>query len=152
VSSARYQYLGLAIITVLVCTALAQLASLGATTNGVVLATTAAWMLVRIAVLLVRPFPIDHWDSERAETMAMLRSVREQVARTPPGQVALIENQPFGLSRGFANMFPGWAGMFVVFFPDNTIDGRPVRFLVSEDDWERAQARDGRIAALVTRR
>jgi hypothetical protein len=152
VSSPRYHYLGLAIITVLVCTALAQVAALGATANRVVLATTAAWMLVRIAVLVVRPFPIDHWDSERAETRAMLRSVREQIARTPPGQVALIENQPFDLSRAFANVYPGWAGMFVVFFPDNTVDGRPVRFLVSEDDWQRAQERDGRIAALVTKR
>ena len=152
VMSSRYQYLGLSLVTLLVCTALAQVAALGATANRIVLATTAAWMVVRIAVLVVQPFPIDHWDSERAETMAMLASIRQQIARTPPGRVALIENQPFGLSRGFASVFPGWAGMFVVFFPDNTVDGRPVRFLVSEDDWQRAQARDGRIAALVTRR
>ena len=46
---------------------------------------------------------------------------------------------------------PGWAAMFVVFFPDNTVDGRSVRFLVSEDDWQRAQARGGRVAALVAR-
>jgi len=150
--SSRYQYLGLSVVTLLVCTALAQVAALGATANGVVLATTAAWMVVRIAVLVVRPFPIDHWDSERAETMAMLSSVRDQIASTPPGQVVMIENQPFGLSRGFASVFPGRAGMFVVFFPDNTVDGRPVRFLVSDDDWQRAQARGGRIAALVTRR
>lgn len=152
VMSSRYQYLGLSVVTLVVCTALAQVAALGATANRVVLATTAAWMVVRIAVLLVRPFPIDHWDSERAETMAMLSSVRRQIASTPPGQVVMIENQPFGLSRGFASVFPGWAGMFVVFFPDNTVDGHPVRFLVSEDDWQRAQARDGRIAALVARR
>ena len=152
VTSSRYQYLGLSVVTLLVCTALAQLAALGPTANRIVLVTTAAWMVVRIVVLVVRPFPIDHWDSERAETMAMLTSVRQQIARTPPGQVALIENQPFGLSRGFANVFPGWAGMFVVFFPDTTVDGRPDRFLVSEDDWQRAQARGGRIATLVTRR
>ena len=152
VTSSRYQYLGLSVVALLVCTALAQVAALGPTANRIVQATTAAWMVVRIVVLMVRPFPIDHWDSERAETMAMLTSVRQQIARTPPGQVALIENQPFGLSRGFANVFPGWAGMFVVFFPDNTVDGRPVRFLVSEDDWQRAQARGGRIATLVTRR
>jgi hypothetical protein len=84
--------------------------------------------------------------------MAMLSSVRHQIASTPPGQVVMIENQPFGLSRGFASVFPGRAGMFVVFFPDNTVDGHPVRFMVSEDDWQRAQARGGRIAALVTRR
>src|SRR5262249_38489579 len=93
------------------------------------------------ATLLLRPFPIDHWDAQRAETMAMLAPIRQQVASTPPGQVATIENQLFGLSHGFPAMFPGWVGMFVVFFPDNTVDGRPVRFLVSEDDFQRAQAR-----------
>jgi len=82
----------------------------------------------------------------------MLASVRQQIASTPPGQVVLIQNQPFDLSRNFPDAFPGRAAMFVVFFPGNTVDGRPVRFLVSEDDWQRAQARDGRIAALVTRR
>jgi len=152
VMSSRYQYLGLSVVTLIVCTALAQVAALGTTAKWIVLATTAAWTVVRIAVLVVRPFPIDHWDSERTGTMAMLSSIQQQIASTPPGQVVLIENQPFGLSRGFPASFPGWAGMFVVFFPDNTVDGRPVRFLVSEDDWQRAQARGGRIAALVTRR
>jgi hypothetical protein len=152
VMASRYQYLGLAVVTVLLCTALAQIAALGDTARRVVLATAALWMVVRVAVLVVRPFPIDHSDSERADTMAMLSSIQQQIASTPPGQVVMIENRPFGLSRGFASVYPGWAGMFVVFFPDNTVDGRPVRFLVSEDDWQRAQARDGRIAALVTRR
>src|SRR5262249_55613782 len=85
VMSSRYQYLGLSVVTLLVCTALAQVAALSATANRVVLATTTAWMVIRIAVLVVRPFPIDHWDSERAETMAMLRSIRQQIASTPSG-------------------------------------------------------------------
>src|SRR5262249_15495998 len=149
---ARYQYLALAVIAVLVCTALAQVAARGPTASALVLGTTGLWLVARIATLVLRPFPIDHWDAQRAETMAMLAAIRQEIARTPPGQVATIENQPFGLSHGLPAMFPGWAGMFVVFVPDSTVDGRPVRFLVSEDDFQRAQARGGRIAALVARR
>ena len=47
---------------------------------------------------------------------------------------------------------PGWAGIFVAFSPDDTIEGRPVRFVGSDDDWQRIQQRGGRIAALVERR
>ncbi len=149
---ARYQYLALAVVAVLVCTALAQVAGRGPTASALVRGSIGIWIVARIAALVLRPFPIDHWDAQRAETMAMLDDIREHVASTAPGEVATIENQPFGLSHGFPSMFPGWAGMFVVFFPDSTVDGRPVRFVVSEDDWERAQARGGRIAALVIRR
>jgi len=46
---------------------------------------------------------------------------------------------------------PGWAGIFVVFSPDDAVEGRPIRFLVPDDDWQRAQQRGGRIAALVER-
>jgi hypothetical protein len=148
----RYQYLALAVVAVLVCTALAQVAARGPTARALVLGSIGVWMVARIAALVLRPFPIDHWDAQRVETTAMLDGIRKHIASTAPGEVATIENQPFGLSHGFPNMFPGWAGMFVVFFPDNTVDGRPVHFVVSEDDWQRAQARGGRIAALVTRR
>ena len=46
---------------------------------------------------------------------------------------------------------PGWAGIVVVFSPDDAVEGRPIRFLVPDDDWQRAQQRGGRIAALVER-
>src|SRR5262249_17894014 len=148
----RYQYLALAVIAVLVCLALAQVADRGRIASATVLAATGVWMIARIVALATRPVPIDHWAPQRAEARAIPAELHPRVASTQPGEVALIENQPFGLSRGFPALFPGWAGMFVVFFPDDTVDGRPVRFLVSEDDWQRAQARGGRVAALVTRR
>jgi hypothetical protein len=47
---------------------------------------------------------------------------------------------------------PGWAGIFVAFSPDDAIEERPIRFVVSDDDWQRAQQRGGRIAAFVERR
>jgi hypothetical protein len=68
------------------------------------------------------------------------------------GSVVHIENLPFGPSRALPALLPGWVGVFVVFFQDNTVDGRPVRFRVSDQDWQRAQARGGRVATLVERR
>jgi hypothetical protein len=39
--------------------------------------------------------------------------------------------------------FPGWAAAFVIFFPDDTVEGRRVHFVVSTPE-ELAAARDGR--------
>ncbi len=148
----RYHYLPLALLTVVVCAALAQIAARGSVASRVVSGAAGLWMLGRLAVLVLFPFPIDLADRQRAALEDVFRSIRAQADRTPPGEVALIENKPFGPSIYFPALMPGWAGLFVVFSPEDTIDGRPVRFLVSEDDWQRARARGGRIAGLVVRR
>jgi hypothetical protein len=151
-TAARYHYLPLAALTIVVSAGLGAIARKGRAAARVVCAATALWMAARGVAILARPVAISHWDGERAETAAMLAGIRDRIARTPPGTVVHIENQPFGLSRALPTVFPGWAAMFVVFFPDNTVDGRPVRFVVSDADYQRAQARGGRIAALVEHR
>jgi hypothetical protein len=45
-------------------------------------------------------------------------------------------------------LFPGWAGLFVIHFPANIVDGRPVRFVARGGAETLAQQRGGRIAAL----
>jgi hypothetical protein len=49
-------------------------------------------------------------------------------------------------------LFPGWAGLFVIEFPGEGVNGRRMRFVVNDQDWALAQARGGRIAAVVQRR
>ena len=119
-------------------------------------AATVVWVLARPLVLLLRPLPIDHHDWERAETERVLRTVREAATSAPPGATVRIENQLFLPSQFILHFMPGrlpgWAGIFVAFSPDDTVEGRPVRFVVSDDDWRRTQQRGGRIAALVERR
>ena len=115
-------------------------------------AVTALWVIARLTALVGHPFAIKHADDERAEVAAMLGTIRREIVATPPGKVALIENHPFSVSRLIPQLMPGWAGMFVVYFPQNTVDDRPVRFLVSDADWSHAQERGGRIAELVVRR
>jgi hypothetical protein len=42
-------------------------------------------------------------------------------------------------------------GAFVIFFPEDSGDGRVVRFAVNEHDWNLVQERGGRFARLVVR-
>ncbi len=147
--SSRYHYLPLALLTVLVYTALRSLRATTEFAGRVVYGALCLVLLARAVAFVTHPLSIKHWDAERAEVDAMLVSIHQQVARTPPDTVVRIQNQPFGPSRVLPALLPGWAGMFVVFFPANTVDGRPVRFVVSNQDWKEAQARGGRIAALV---
>ena len=125
VTAPRYQYLGLALVTALLCTALAQLAALGTTASRIVLGGTALGMVARIAALALWRFPIEHWNAERAETAAMLASVRQQIAGTPPGQVALIENHPFDVSRGLRVRSPAGPACSLLSSPTTRSTGTP---------------------------
>jgi hypothetical protein len=109
-------------------------------------------MVVRLVVLTASPFPIELGDQQRAEVAELFRTIEAQAERTPAGDVVLIQNRPFDGSVYLPALLPGWAGVFVIFSPENSVDGRPVRFAVDEDDWQRANARGGRIAELVVRR
>jgi hypothetical protein len=147
----RYQYMSLALLTVVICLALAALAAArGGVARGAVRGTALLWAVARLVFVATRPLAIDLHAGARAETETALLSIREAVAETPPGGVTVIQNRPFHTAV-IPWLFPGWAGLFVIHFPDNALDGRQVRFVVSEEDWARAQKRGGRIAALVER-
>ncbi len=147
----RYHYLPLALLALLQMVALGALRARSRSAQRVVYGAGALWMAARLLVLATRPVPIDLHDAERMETEAVLRSIRAAVAATPPGATVVIENKGFP-AAGLPGRFPGWAGVFVIHFPENAVDGRPVRFVAGEGDWQLAQERGGRIAALVTRR
>jgi len=148
----RYHYLPLALLTVLLCAALAELAGHGKTASRAVAGVIGLWMLGRVVVLVLFPLPIDIGDQQRAAVENVMWAIRNQAARTPAGQAVLVENHPFGQSFAMPALMPGWAAVFVVFSPEDTVEGRPVRFLVADEEWQRAQARGGRIAELLVRR
>jgi hypothetical protein len=79
----------------------------------------------------------------------VVRAIHEAVAAAPPGTTVTIQNRPFH-GAILLRSFPGWAGLFVIEFPTNVVDGRPVRFVARDDDAP-AQQRGGRIAALLQR-
>jgi len=81
------------------------------------------------------PF-IDLHASARSETAEVLENFRQTIASAAPGQEVRIRNRPFRsiglllLNPGMG--FPGSAGIYTIFFPANVVDGRPVRFVVSD--------------------
>jgi hypothetical protein len=150
--AARYHYLPLALLVLLVCMALVEIGRRGGVASRIVSGAAVLWMVVRVVVLVASPFPIEVGDQQRADVAEVLRTIEAQAARTPAGDVVLIQNRPFEGSVFVPAFLPGWAGVFVIFSPEDSVDGRPVRFAVDESDWQRTQARGGRIAELVVRR
>jgi len=147
----RYHYLPLALLAALVSTALGALAARGRTLRLPIEAGAGMWTAARVAFLMIRPLAIHHAPEARAGSEAFVTLVHDTVAATPPGQVAVIQNRPFGPKSAMHDALIGSVGAFVIFFPDNDVDGRPVRFAVDDHDWELAQRVGGRVAALVVR-
>ncbi|HKA29663.1 MAG TPA: hypothetical protein VKH82_09820 [Candidatus Binatia bacterium] len=144
----RYHYLLLALVTALLCLALAALRAGGRAPRVLVTGGAAIWLAARLVLLVVRPHAINHHEAERAETTRVVQMVRQAVDATPPGDTVTIQNRPFGPAR-LGRLFPGLAGVFVITFPSNTVDGRPVRFVGGDADDALARQRGGRIAALL---
>jgi len=143
----RYHYLLLALLTALLCTALSALRARGRIPGAIVAATAVVCVVGRLALLVALPHAIDHHDADRAETGTVLQAIRQAVAAAPPGTTVTIPNRPF-VSAGLPRSFPGWAGVFVIHFPANSVDGRAVRFTPRAGGEALAQQRGGRIAAL----
>ena len=146
----RYHYLLLALLTVLLSLALAALRARRQPARALATGGAIVWLAVRLVLLAVRPHAIDHHDAERAETAAVLRAIGTAVAAAPPGDTVTIQNRPFVAAR-IGRFFPGWAGVFVIHFPTNTVDGRPVRFIPRQGDTVLAAQLGGRIAELFGR-
>jgi hypothetical protein len=144
----RYHYLLLALVTVLLCLALAALRARGRAAETLVTGGAAIWLAARLVVLVVRPHAIDHHVAERTNTTRVVEAVQQAVAAAPPGGTVAIQNRPFGPAR-LGRLFPGWAGVFVITFPSNTVDGRAVHFVARDGDDALARQRGGRIAALL---
>ena len=77
--------------------------------------------------------PIVHYDWARQETETTVAAIRTAIDSAAPGADVYIENRPFaaigGMLQRRLDLFPGWAGVFVIFFPENVVDGRRVRFI-----------------------
>jgi hypothetical protein len=142
--NARYHYLGTMLLVVITCVCASAAASrtrlpawLGRTLVGTLLATLAI-------VPFLRDWRMDDWSTQRRETAAVLGEIRQAALAQPRGHDVRIPNRPFAPVGMLVtpDAFPGWAAAFVIFFPDDTVEGRRVHFVVSTPE-ELAAARDG---------
>jgi hypothetical protein len=146
-SRARYHYAGTIPLTLACCViagSLARSLPLGARgRDGLVAA-----LIALVAAAFVRaPWQIDHWDESRRVTGEVLQTIRSKARVQAADRPVMIDNgyfPPAGLQLPTA--FPGWAAVFVIFFPENRLDGRPVYFVDPRPD-VLAGARKGKRSA-----
>lgn len=135
-ATTRYHYVGTIPLSLLLSCALASL------TRSSRHAGVLQYGLLLIAVALgtalyvrAKPF-IDPHLNARKETKAVVEEIRAAIARAPAGSEVHIETRRFQsvglLLRDVQSGFPGWAGIFTLFFPDNVVDGKRVRFVLDD--------------------
>jgi len=110
------------------------------------------WLVAIVAARLANGDPPDITRRARFETDNVIRAIREAIEAAEPGQKVYIptnEFQAMGPSFKAHTLFPGWAGVFVIFFPENVVGGRQVFFLEPEYRAVRIARQGRRTADLV---
>ncbi len=137
IRSERFQYVGMGMLSLALCIALARLAEWRRLRMRPAVATALvlAWLAATaVGYLRLRP-PIRHFPAARRETAMVVAALRARLAAAPPGADVYIDNQPFravGPLLSSPTLFPGWAGVFAIVYPDNVVDGRRVYFVVPD--------------------
>jgi hypothetical protein len=125
---ARYHYLATLPLAIALATALAAVR--------VPRALAVAAAVLATVVRVRHGLPIDHHDGDRAAVGRVLDAIRYAIMATPPGDDVYIRNHAFPPAAFVAGprpgAFPGWAAVFILFYDDNVVGGRRVRFVVPD--------------------
>ena len=132
----RYHYIGTIPIVIVLCLMLALLGSRLSLRSPARDLALLGWAGVSLYLYAHAPAFIDIRSYVRMQTAEVLKTVRSAVAAGPPGGNVYVPNKPF-LGMGpfitpHLDIFPGWAGVFTLFFPSNVVDGRRVYFVVAD--------------------
>lgn len=139
----RYHYVASALIVLVLCLVL--------TWMGEVMPRAVRWgelgLAGFLAVAVVHSAramsSLPQYSDVRTQTLRVVDTVRRAAAEVPPGGVVVLGNRPF--ATGLPMVDPaigGWAGVFVIAFPDDVVDGHRVRF-VEPDPKMQGQERPG---------
>lgn len=152
--SLRYHYAPPLFLVIAGAAALAALAArAGPLPNGLGAAAGTAALAALAAGLYRWPPSIDHYDAERGQVASFLTTLQRRAAAAPPGEPIVLLNGPMHPVNDFTPMwvFPGRAGLFITYVPENVVDGHPVRFLTRQPGLFAAARRRpaSRLAALL---
>lgn len=128
--ASRYHYLAPVPLVVAGCLASSVVASRVVHAR-VGVAILLGWLAALAVGVHQWPPAIDHYDAERQAVATMQSTVTARARYTAPGRPVVVANRPMLPLNYFSRMyeFPGWAGLFVIYFPSNLVDGHPVRFI-----------------------
>jgi hypothetical protein len=127
-AATRYHYLAQTALTALVCLVLATAATRVRWSERTKTALFGLWLVTATAANVLFGAPIDHYDTVRERLAEARARTTAEVAAAPEGSTVCVENRPIQLAGGF----PGSVGVFVLYHPDDRLDGRRVRFVTSD--------------------
>jgi hypothetical protein len=149
----RYHYAAPIPLAIALCVMLAAADRLGTLRPTAKNGLLAGWVVIAAIAWARYGKPIDHHPNARRETTAVLNALRQAIDAAPPDQDVTITNKPFqSLGPIFVSrqdIFPGWAGVFVIFFPDNVVDGKRVQFISADRNALSAAPEGHRTATLI---
>jgi hypothetical protein len=124
----RYHYTAQLAGTITLCLAISQIP---------IRAGLRRWLLPIWLVLCIGPYvavtqePIAHPKREAARhEFAIVADYFENVIRAQPDGAELrLPNRKFRNLPMSAALFPNWAGLFIILFPENVVDGKTIRFV-----------------------
>jgi hypothetical protein len=144
---ARYHYLGLVGLAMLLAGVLQRSAAALRPSPALADGLLAAWIAATVVLHFVRPVPLQDQQESRRQTEKTLAAMRAEIESRPRGEAVYIRNRNFpplpAIAVPFA-LFPGWAAAFVVFHPENAVDGRRVYFVQRSPEVIEALARGRR--------
>lgn len=151
-SHPRYHYAGLVFLTLLICVILDNILARASRRRAVELVLLALTLAAIGGGYAWRRPAINHHDEARRSTESALAWIGKRIATTPPGKVTYFFNKPIqagGVALIRQTVLPGWAAVFVIFYPDNTVDGKPIRFVQRGSDVVEAARHGIRSATLI---
>jgi hypothetical protein len=147
----RYHYTASVPLALILCRLLARIRLPGPRGERASLVVLVAGLFLMIGAWFVTPPWIDHHDASREETNGVLAAVRSRIRAAEPGGEIHMLNRRFhdvGLIVQ-TTMFPGWAAVFTIFFPENMVDGKRVYFVEPNSEVIEAAKRGRRISRVL---
>jgi hypothetical protein len=103
-------------MTLAVCVLLGQVATAFRLPAALKAGALGTWLTLTAAAVVFWPLKIDHHDKHRLRAETALRNIRGAIRARPPGDVYL-------------RLGPWAMEIFMIFYPDDTVDGRRVFFV-----------------------
>ncbi len=140
--NARYHYVPLIGVTIVLCVSLRQWATLGIVPERVALVALALWSAVWASGAVVHPPPLERGREGRLQTAEFIDAINNAAAAAPPGTAIYFRNRVFAQLALPRMTFPGLAAAFTIFFGRSTAYDTPI-FFVESDEEGREFARRG---------
>jgi hypothetical protein len=143
----RYHYVGQLILTIMLCLTLDAIAPV--LPDRLHTLALVAWYAVAVFGYVRFATPIDHHLKARTQTEQVQKVIRRALDAPPRGPEVYIPNRHFAALPLPSTIFPGWAGVFTIFYPHNVVDGRRVYFVDPRPDTLAAAQRGRRTRTLL---